>query len=64
MVSVEEVFGQLDQSLTRVNEHLYLYREWNTCDTGGVCPACLQRWTETQRLSCARWSAHSDWYEH
>jgi hypothetical protein len=21
-------------------------------DTGGVCPACLQRWTETQCLSC------------
>jgi uncharacterized protein YciI len=35
---------------------------WNTFDTGGVCPACLQRWTETHCLSCARWSAHSDWY--
>lgn len=22
--------------------------EWNTFDTGGVCPACLHQWTETQ----------------
>ena len=36
--------------------------EWNTFDTGGVCPSCLHRWTETQCLSCARWSSHSDWY--
>jgi len=36
---------------------------WNTFDTGGVCPACLQRWTETQCLCCQRWSLHSDWYQ-
>lgn len=35
---------------------------WNTFDTGGVCPACLYQWKETQCLSCARWSPHSDWY--
>jgi hypothetical protein len=35
--------------------------EWNTFDTGGVCPACLHPWTETQCLACSRWSAHSDW---
>src|SRR2546425_2665908 len=35
---------------------------WNTFDTGGGCPACLHQWTSTQCLSCARWSAHSDWY--
>jgi hypothetical protein len=25
--------------------------EWNTFDTGGVCPACLHQWAETQCLS-------------
>jgi len=36
--------------------------DWNTFDTGGVCPACLHQWRETQCLACARWSPHSDWY--
>ena len=36
--------------------------EWNTFDTGGVCPACLHQWASTQCLSCARWSPHSEWY--
>src|SRR5690242_20697663 len=36
--------------------------EWNTFDTGGVCPACLHQWGETQCLSCSRWSRHSEWY--
>ena len=36
--------------------------EWNTFDTGGVCPACLHQWTSTQYLSCSRWSPHSLWY--
>src|ERR1700677_2697288 len=34
---------------------------WNTFDTGGVCPACLHQWTETQCLSYKRWSPHADW---
>jgi hypothetical protein len=37
---------------------------WNTFDTGGVCPACMQQWTATQCLSCHQWSAHSEWYEY
>jgi hypothetical protein len=36
--------------------------DWHTFDTGGICPACLHQWTETQCLSCSRWSPHSDWY--
>jgi hypothetical protein len=36
---------------------------WNTFDTGGVCPACERRWTETQCRRCAAWSRHEDWYE-
>jgi hypothetical protein len=36
---------------------------WNTFDTGGVCPACDRRWTETQCLRCQDWSPHGDWYE-
>ena len=29
--------------------------DWNTFDTGGVCPACLHRWTSTQWLKCGGW---------
>jgi hypothetical protein len=36
--------------------------DWNTFDTGGVCPACLHQWAETQCLACSRWSPHSNWY--
>lgn len=35
---------------------------WNTFETGGRCPRCRTRWTETQCLACAQWSAHEDWY--
>jgi hypothetical protein len=36
--------------------------EWNTFDTGGVCPNCIRQWENTQCLACLNWSAHSDWY--
>jgi hypothetical protein len=36
--------------------------QWNTFDTGGVCPNCLYQWTVTQCLSCHQISPHSDWY--
>lgn len=26
--------------------------EWNAFESGGVCPACLHQWTETQYLFC------------
>lgn len=35
---------------------------WNTFETGGVCPQCAKRWTDTQCLSCRAWSPHADWY--
>ena len=35
---------------------------WNTFETGGKCPGCGRRWTETCCLACARWSPHEDWY--
>jgi len=35
---------------------------WNTFDTGGVCPRCLYQWAYTQCLACQGWSLHSDWY--
>ena len=37
--------------------------EWNTFDTGGVCPNCTMQWQETFCLACDQWSKHSDWYE-
>jgi hypothetical protein len=36
--------------------------QWNTFDTGGVCPGCLYQWQVTQCRKCDRFSAHSDWY--
>ncbi len=38
--------------------------QWNTFDTGGICPACLYQWKDTQCLACGRFSPHSEWYEH
>ena len=35
---------------------------WNTFDTNGNCPACGRPWSETQCLSCLKWSTHCDWY--
>lgn len=36
---------------------------WNTFDTGGVCPACARKWSETQCPRCNAWSRHEDWHE-
>lgn len=36
--------------------------EWNTFDTGGLCPGCGHRWRWTSCLYCEGWSLHEDWY--
>ncbi len=36
--------------------------QWNTFETGGVCPKCLLQWMHTQCRRCLQWSAHSAWY--
>ncbi len=36
--------------------------QWNTFDTGGVCPGCLKQWAMTACPACSRWSPHSEWY--
>ena len=36
--------------------------EWNTFETGGVCPACQRRWLDTQCPRCDTWSPHLAWY--
>jgi hypothetical protein len=36
--------------------------EWNTFETGGVCPACQRQWLETQCPQCDTWSPHLAWY--
>jgi len=36
--------------------------QWNTFDTGGICPSCLLKWAFTCCLACHLWSPHSDWY--
>ena len=36
--------------------------EWNTFETGGVCPACRRQWLETQCPKCDEWSPHLAWY--
>ena len=36
--------------------------DWNTFETGGVCPACQRQWLETQCPRCDTWSPHLAWY--
>ena len=36
--------------------------DWNTFETGGVCPACQRQWLETQCPRCDAWSPHLAWY--
>jgi hypothetical protein len=35
---------------------------WNTFDTRGTCPACHEKWHDTQCLRCHAWSKHEAWY--
>lgn len=37
--------------------------EWNTFETGGICPRCLHQWIWTSCYRCLMWSKHEDWYE-
>lgn len=36
--------------------------QWNTFDTGGICPSCQKKWKTTQCISCHKHSPHNDWY--
>ncbi len=36
--------------------------EWNTFETGGLCPGCGHQWRWTSCLNCEGWSLHEDWY--
>jgi hypothetical protein len=38
--------------------------QWNTFDTGGVCPKCDERFEQTQCLRCRQFSPHREWYHH
>jgi hypothetical protein len=42
----------------RIGDHVVRTRQ---AIEASVCPACLHQWTETQCLSCSRWSPHSHW---
>lgn len=37
--------------------------EWNTFETGGICPTCSHQWQWTSCYRCLMWSKHADWYE-
>ena len=48
------------------NEHLWMCHcghQWNTFDSGGLCPRCLTQWKFTMCPACQLWSPHSDWYK-
>ena len=36
--------------------------QWDTFETGGVCPACAKQWNTTGCYRCHRSSPHTDWY--
>ena len=38
--------------------------QWNTFDTGGVCPTCGEVFEYTQCLRCALLSPHKAWYHY
>lgn len=35
--------------------------QWNTFETGGVCPTCREPWKKTQCLQCGEWSSQPEW---
>jgi hypothetical protein len=35
---------------------------WNTFDTGGLCPGCHGQWLVTMCLRCRANTPHADWY--
>jgi hypothetical protein len=37
--------------------------QWDTFETGGVCPACAKRWNTTDCYRCHHSSPHADWYQ-
>ena len=37
---------------------------FDTFETGGVCPACQEKFEYTQCIMCGQFSPHRDWYHY
>jgi hypothetical protein len=46
----------------REDQWICACHEWNTFETGGVCPMCQRQWVDTQCPRCDAWSKHLEWY--